>query len=240
MRFILLLSLFIFTLAFSAKPVDPKKKELKDSLSYAIGMDVANSLKDLNVDLPTFYRGLEDAMKGGATLLTAEQVAEVKKTSFLRINEEQGEKAKKAGEEFLEQNKKNKDVVVTKSGLQYTVLKQGTGPKAVLSDKVSVNYKGTLVDGKEFDNSYTRGEPVEFPLGGVIPGWTEALQLMNVGSQYKLFIPSELAYGDRRMGPKIPPNSTLIFEVELLKIVKDSTSSSGAADPLKGLRKKEK
>ncbi len=240
MRIILLVSLFLFSFTYSAKPVDSKKKELKDSLSYAIGMDVANSLKDLNVDLPTFYRGLEDAMKGGATLLTAEQVAEVKKTSFLRINEEQGEKAKKAGSEFLEQNKKNKDVVVTKSGLQYTVLKQGTGPKAVLSDKVSVNYKGTLVDGKEFDNSYTRGEPVEFPLGGVIPGWTEALQLMNVGSQYKLFIPSELAYGDRRMGPKIPPNSTLIFEVELLKIVKDSTSSSNPADPLKGLRKQEK
>lgn len=133
-------------------------------------------------------------------------------------------------------------MVVTNSGLQYIVVKQGTGPKPSATDKVSVHYKGTLINGEEFDNSYSRGEPVEFPVGGVIPGWTEALQLMNEGSKYKLFIPSELAYGERRMGPKIAPNSVLLFDVELLKVYKDSTSSEAApkADPLKGVRKQGK
>jgi FKBP-type peptidyl-prolyl cis-trans isomerase len=176
-------------------------------------------------------------IKGEATLLTQEQATAVKKAHFLRINEEQGEKAKKAGDEFLESNKKNGDVKVTGSGLQYIVLRQGTGAKPTAEDKVSVNYRGTLVDGTEFDNSYARGQPAEFPVGGVIPGWTEALQLMNVGAKYKLFVPSALAYGERRMGAKIPPNSTLIFEVELLNILKDSTAA-GKPDPLKGLRKR--
>lgn len=221
----------------TAKAAEGAKKELKDSLSYAIGMDVGGNLKELNIDLPTFYRGLEDIMKGKTPLLTEEQAKEIKTANFKRINEEQGAKAEKEGEEFLEKNAKKPGVTETPSGLQYIVVKAGTGARPTREDKAKVNYIGTLVDGTEFDNSYKRGEPVEFPVAGVIPGWTEALQLMNVGGKYKLFVPADLAYGERRMGQKIPPNSTLIFEVELLDVIKDS-SPAAKPDPLKGLRLK--
>jgi FKBP-type peptidyl-prolyl cis-trans isomerase len=140
---------------------------------------------------------------------------------------EKGGQAKKEGEVFLENNKKNKNVVVTPSGLQYTVERQGKGAKPKVTDKVTVNYEGTLVNGKVFDSSYKRGEPISFALNGVIPGWTEGLQLMNVGSKYKLFIPSKLGYGENGAGASIPPNSTLIFTVELLGIG-DNVPAAGA------------
>ncbi|MGH9569716.1 MAG: FKBP-type peptidyl-prolyl cis-trans isomerase, partial [Candidatus Angelobacter sp.] len=125
---------------------------------------------------------------------------------------------KKEGEAFLAANKTKEGVITTPSGLQYKVLKQGTGPKPTTTDKVVCNYKGTLINGKEFDSSYKRGEPATFPVNGVIKGWTEALQLMPVGSKYQLFIPADLAYGERGAGADIGPDATLIFEVELLSI----------------------
>ena len=130
------------------------------------------------------------------------------------------EKNMEEGEKFLSENKKKKGIVTTKSGLQYIVLSEGNGARPKATDKVKVHYKGTLIDGTEFDSSYKRGEPAVFQVKGVIPGWTEALQLMKVGSKYNLFIPSNLAYGQRGAGSKIGPNVTLIFEVELLSIEK--------------------
>ncbi|MBN8852550.1 MAG: FKBP-type peptidyl-prolyl cis-trans isomerase [Sphingobacteriales bacterium] len=127
---------------------------------------------------------------------------------------------KKIGEDFLAANKNKPGVVTLPSGLQYTVMKEGTGPKPGPTDKVKVHYHGTLIDGRVFDSSVDRGQPIELAVNGVIPGWTEALQLMSVGSKWKLFIPSNLAYGDQQAGPLIAPGSTLIFEVELLDIVK--------------------
>jgi FKBP-type peptidyl-prolyl cis-trans isomerase FklB len=128
--------------------------------------------------------------------------------------------AKKAGEAFLAENKKKPGVVTLPSGLQYTIMKKGDGPIPAAADTVRCHYHGTLIDGSVFDSSVERGQPAEFPVSGVIQGWVEALQLMPVGSKWKLFIPSNLAYGDNQMGPKIAPGSTLIFEVELLEIVK--------------------
>ncbi|MFH0919698.1 MAG: FKBP-type peptidyl-prolyl cis-trans isomerase [Fibrobacterota bacterium] len=191
-------------------------------LSYALGIDIGNSLKDLKgeVDLPSFYRGIEDLLNGKTPQLTTQQAMEIKKESFQRIQMEQAEKAKKSGDTFLEENKKKPGVVVTASGLQYLAERQGSGPKPIATDKVKVHYKGTLVDGKPFDSSYDRGQPVEFMVGGVIPGWSEALLLMPVGSKYKLFVPAQLGYGERSPSPTIPPNSVLLFDVELLEIVK--------------------
>jgi len=235
---LILVTIFLVQIA-PAKTPEPAKKELKDSLSYAIGMDVGKSLKEITVDLSAFIQGVQDVVQGKPTLLTFAEADTVRKNSFLRINAQQGEKAKKAGEDFLEKNKANKGVVVTPSGLQYTVVRQGAGPKPKASDRVVVNYKGTLIDGTEFDNSYTRGEPLTIGVGNVIPGWSEALQLMSKGSFLKLFIPAGLAYGERRAGAKIPPNSTLLFDVELLEILADSGVST-APDPLKGVRKQQK
>jgi FKBP-type peptidyl-prolyl cis-trans isomerase len=239
MRILILIVLLSWALPGAAKAPAPLKKDLKDSLAYAIGMDVGKSLKDISVDVPTFMQGLQDIIQERPTLMTVEQAAEVRKSSFLRINEQQGEKAKKAGQDFLAKNKENKSVVVTASGLQYIAVREGAGPKPKVTDKAVVNYKGTLVDGTEFDNSYARGQPLTINVGNVIPGWSEALLLMSKGSYYKLFIPSDLAYGDRRMGAKIPPNSTLLFDVELLDILADSGATT-APDPLKGVRRQQK
>jgi len=137
-----------------------------------------------------------------------------------KLKAEKMSKNKVAGEQFLAENKSKPGVVTLPSGLQYIILKEGTGAKPTAADKVKTHYHGTLIDGTVFDSSVERGEPISFPVGGVIKGWTEALQLMPVGSKWKLFIPSELAYGDRQAGPKIGPGSALIFDVELLDIEK--------------------
>jgi FKBP-type peptidyl-prolyl cis-trans isomerase len=143
-----------------------------------------------------------------------------------------GEKNASEGTKFLEENKRKEGVKTTASGLQYKAIKEGTGPQPKETDTVTVNYRGTLMDGKtEFDSSYKRGEPATFPLSGVIRGWTEGLQLMKVGSKYQFFIPPNLAYGDRAVGPDITPNSTLIFEVELLGVKPPETASSPAPSP---------
>ncbi len=207
---------------------DPLPTE-SDKLSYALGLEIGASLKELgeHIVLDAFVRGLGDRMEENELLLTPQQAHEIKKKVFAEIQKKRAEQmagqAQKNGEEgeaFLSKNKDAEGVVATASGLQYTVLRDGDGRKPGPDDRVKVHYRGTLLDGTEFDSSYERGEPTTFPLGGVIAGWTEALQLMDVGSHYRLFIPPNLAYGQTGAGTKIGPNATLVFEVELLEIVK--------------------
>jgi FKBP-type peptidyl-prolyl cis-trans isomerase FklB len=211
-------------------------KTQKQKASYALGMKIGSDLKRQgvtpSVDAALTARGLKDALTGTKPLLTEEEEkaalmqlqTEVRAKQQAMQQESQAkaheasEPARKAGEAFLSENKSKEGVVTLPSGLQYKILTAGTGPKPTSSDTVKCNYKGTLLNGKEFDSSYKRGEPASFPVGGVIKGWTEALQLMPVGSKWQLFIPSDLAYGDHGAGPDIGPGETLIFEVELISI----------------------
>jgi len=199
----------------------------KDKFSYALGMNLGTNLhkQSVPVDPNILLRGLKDALAGGKTALTEEQA----RAALMEVQNEMrkkqqaemqaaGEANKKEGDAFLAANKAKEGVVTLPSGLQYKILTQGTGPKPTATDSVVCNYRGTLINGTEFDSSYKRGEPATFPVSGVIKGWTEALQLMPVGSKWQLFVPSDLAYGERSPGPEIAPDSTLIFEVELLSI----------------------
>ncbi len=198
-------------------------KSTTDSLSYAIGMSVANFYKQqniTNINTALVIKAINDINKTGKPLLD-EQQANACITSYIQKSKtEKASVAKKAGEAFLAANKNKPGVITLASGLQYQVMKEGVGPKPALTDKIKCHYHGTLIDGRVFDSSVDRGEPIELTVNGVIPGWTEALQLMPVGSKWKLFIPSSLAYGDQQAGPLIAPGSTLVFEVELLDIVK--------------------
>lgn len=208
------------------------KSDLKndtEKFSYAIGMDIGRSLKrlDTEIDVAALRQGVEDTLNDKETLLTQEQVVEVMTSFSQKIQKEQAEKQKNAAgknaeeaKKFLEENKGKAGVKTTKSGLQYEVITEGKGEKPKATDRVSVHYTGKLIDGTVFDSSVERGQPATFPLNAVIPGWTEGLQLMPVGSKYKLFVPPELGYGERGAGPKIGPNALLIFEVELLKVEK--------------------
>jgi FKBP-type peptidyl-prolyl cis-trans isomerase len=198
----------------------------KDKASYAIGVNIGRSMQrdSVDIDLNIFLRGVKDAMAGGKMLLTDDEAkaaltalqADLRKKQEEKM-QQMGDANKKAGDAYLAANKTKEGVVVLPSGLQYKILTLGTGPKPAATDTVICNYKGTLIDNTEFDSSYKRGQPATFPVTGVIKGWTEALQLMPVGSKWQLFIPPELAYGPRGQGP-IGPNSTLIFEVELISI----------------------
>ena len=177
------------------------------------------------VDPNILARGLKDSLAGTKTLLTDDeaQAAIIEVQNDLRKKQQEkmqveGAANKKEGDDFLAANKGKEGVVPLPSGLQYKILKEGTGPKPTATDSVVCNYRGTLINGTEFDSSYKRGQPATFPVTGVIKGWTEALQLMPVGSKWQLFIPSDLAYGERGPAPEIGPNATLIFEVELLSI----------------------
>ena len=199
----------------------------KDKFSYALGMNLGTNLhkQSVPVDPNILLRGLKDALAGNKTALTEDEARATLmdvQTEMRKKQEEQmkmaGDASKKEGEAFLAVNKSKEGVVTLPSGLQYKILTQGTGPKPTTSDSVVCNYRGTLINGTEFDSSYKRGEPATFPVSGVIKGWTEALQLMPVGSKWQLFVPSDLAYGERSPAPEIGPNSTLIFEVELLSI----------------------
>jgi len=199
----------------------------KEKLSYAIGMNIGASMKKdtLDIDPTVLTRGIKDALTGAKTSMTEEQartIVNAFRTEMVKKQQAEAQKAgeanKQAGEKFLAENKTKEGVVALPSGLQYKVIKQGDGPKPAASDTVVTNYRGTLIDGKEFDSSYKRGQPATFPVGQVIKGWTEALQLMPVGSKWQLFIPATLAYGDRSPGGDIGPNSTLIFDIELLSI----------------------
>ncbi len=199
----------------------------KQKESYALGMNIARRLasQPVELDKDALAQGFKDELSGGKTQLTDDEAAvELKKLSdeaqanAQKRQQEAAEANMKEGEAFLAANKTKPGVVALPSGLQYKIEKAGTGPKPTASDTVVCNYRGTFLDGKEFDSSYKRGQPATFPVGGVIKGWTEALQLMPVGSKWELFIPSNLAYGERGAGGVIGPNETLIFEVELLSI----------------------
>ncbi|HEX4605684.1 MAG TPA: FKBP-type peptidyl-prolyl cis-trans isomerase [Candidatus Angelobacter sp.] len=210
----------------------------KQKASYAIGMNWGTGLhkQGIDVDSAALIQGMQDALGGGKTLLTEEEAraALMQLQSEMQAKQQEkakveGEAGKKEGDAFLAANKGKEGVVTLPSGLQYKILTPGTGAKPTADDSVVCNYKGTLINGTEFDSSYKRGEPATFPVGGVIKGWTEALQLMPVGSKWQLFIPSDLAYGARGTpGGPIGPNSTLIFEVELLSI-KDKTPAPDKA-----------
>lgn len=203
-------------------PVPTSLKTQLDSMSYAIGCSVAQFYQQqgiTNFNAALVSKGLSDATNQ-KPLLTEEQI-NMSITNYLqKIKEEKSAGNKKIGKEFLAENSKKAGVVTLPSGMQYLVVKEGTGAKPTLTDKVKCHYHGTLIDGKVFDSSVDRGQPIDFPVNGVIKGWTEALQLMPVGSKWKLFIPSDLAYGDNQAGPSILPGSTLIFDVELIEIVK--------------------
>lgn len=193
-----------------------------DSLSYSIGVSVGNGLmkQELNEVSPAMVaQGVRDVMAENSQI-DEQQANEIIGAFMEKKRSEKAAEASAAASSFLEDNAKNPDVTVTASGLQYIVLKEGDGDKPTPNDKVKVHYHGTLVNGNVFDSSVDRGEPIEFPVTGVIPGWVEGLQLMSVGSKYKFFIPSDLAYGDRGAGQMIGPGETLIFEVELLGISK--------------------
>jgi FKBP-type peptidyl-prolyl cis-trans isomerase FklB len=194
-----------------------------DSVSYSIGVNIGESLKKdsldkINVDL--MAQGIKNVLMHDSLVLKPER-AQICIQHFMQARMEMKGKASiEKGKKFFEENAKTTGVVTLPSGLQYQIMKEGAGAKPALTDKVSVNYHGTLINGTVFDSSIQRGEPAKFPVNQVIPGWTEALQLMPVGSKWKLWIPGNLAYGERSPSPQIGPNETLIFEVELLSIDK--------------------
>jgi FKBP-type peptidyl-prolyl cis-trans isomerase FklB len=202
-------------------------KTAKEKNSYALGMNIGTGLRKqpLDLDPAILARGLRDALANGKMLLTEDEERTILTQLQTDMRAKQQEMAQQAGEAnkqqglaFLSANKTKEGVVALPDGLQYKVLQTGTGPKPTAADQVVCNYRGTLLDGTEFDSSYKRGQPATFPVGGVIKGWTEALQLMPVGSKWQLFVPAELAYGAQGAGPQIGPNATLIFEVELVSI----------------------
>jgi FKBP-type peptidyl-prolyl cis-trans isomerase FklB len=214
--------------ATTKTPAPLTLKTQSQKSSYAIGMNIGKNLKrdSVEVDPAILVRGLKDALAGNKLLLTDEE-AKAALTGLqaeVRAKEEAKAKAaavenKKTGEAFLAANKTKEGVVTLPSGLQYKIIKEGTGPKPTAEDTVLCHYRGSLADNTEFDSSYKRGEPLKIPVGGVIKGWTEAIQLMPVGSKWQLFIPSDLAYGERGApGSPIGPNSTLVFDVELISI----------------------
>jgi len=202
-------------------------KTQKDSVSYSIGLSIGKNLKAQLVEInPAIVaRGIKDAIDSSKPAISEEQAQAIMMDLQKRMMAKQqeamkttGEKNKKDGEAFMAENKKKEGVITLPSGLQYKVITMGTGKKPKASETVEVNYRGTLIDGTEFDNSFKRGQPTSFTVNQVNPGWTEGLQLMPVGSKWQLFIPSNLAYGERGAGQTIPPNSTLILEVELLSV----------------------
>jgi FKBP-type peptidyl-prolyl cis-trans isomerase FklB len=221
-RFIVIVSTSVLAFSVFGQEKSPQLKDQKDKVSYSIGMQIGFNLArqkvDINADI--LAAGIKDAL-ANKPQLTPDQVKDVMaqfEKDMEQKQKELGEKNKTEGAKFLEENKKKPDVKTTASGLQYKLIKDGTGAQPKATDMVTVNYRGTLIDGTEFDSSYKRGQPATFPVNGVIKGWTEALQLMKAGSKYQLFIPANLAYGERAMGPDIGPNSTLIFEVELQEV----------------------
>ena len=217
-------------LLFSCNKGLNDKKETKlntdeEKFSYMVGINTVQSLKAIPMEINKdfFLKGLNDAFDGKELALTEDEMNEIRDRVSTKLREKQTKmidemKAKnlEAAKKFLEENKKNKNVKETASGLQYEILQEGQGAKPTKDNTVKVHYRGTTIDGKEFDSSYKRNEPIEFPLSGVIPGWTEGVQLMNKGSKFKFYIKPELAYGENGAGAAIEPNSLLIFEVELL------------------------
>jgi FKBP-type peptidyl-prolyl cis-trans isomerase FklB len=218
----------------------------KDKFSYALGMNLGSGLhkQSVEVDPAIFLRGLKDGLAAGKTLMTDQEA----QATLTQVQNDLRKKAqekiqqlavdnKKTGEAFLASNKAQDGVVTLPSGLEYKILKEGTGSKPAATDSVVCDYRGTLLDGTEFDSSYKRGQPLTIQVNGVIKGWTEALQLMPVGSKWQLVIPSDLAYGERGAGQQIGPNSTLIFEVELLSIQPKAAATNPAPAPAPTMEK---
>ena len=226
MRWLLTISIMALAPLAGAQEATPLVTE-KDKLSYAMGMDLGQQLKAQSVviDPAVFGRGLADALSGGKTLLTTEEakaaISQLQMAMIVKRAEEarlSGEKNRAEGDAFLAANKAKEGVVTLASGVQYKVLSRGTGKQPTIDDTVVCQYRGTLIDGKEFDSSYKRGQPATFPVNKVIKGWTEVLQLMPVGSKWQVVIPPALAYGERGAGADIGPNATLVFEIELVAI----------------------
>lgn len=204
---------------------NPNLKDHKAQYSYAIGYQIAKNMKEQNVeiDVKAFSAAVKDVMEGkearldeGARMDSLRKMSEDRRAADMKIAEENLAK----GNQYLEENKGKEGVKTTSSGLQYKVLDEGKGAKPKVNDVVEVHYRGRLIDGTEFDSSYSRNQPAQFPVKAVIPGWTEGLQLMKEGAKFELTIPAELAYGERGQPPQIPPNSVLVFDVELLKVIK--------------------
>jgi FKBP-type peptidyl-prolyl cis-trans isomerase FklB len=219
----------------SGEPAVEFKTEV-EKVSYCIGHQIGNELRGgkLEISVEVLAKALAEAYEGKPQRMTDEQMMETmtnfQKTRRAKMEAEQKEAAEKGraeGKKFLEENAKKEGIKTTASGLQYKVLDPGKGKTPKATDLVRVHYRGRLIDGTEFDSSYKRGEPAEFPVGGVIKGWTEALQLMKEGAKYELYIPSDLAYGENGAGRDIPPNSTLIFEVELQKVLEEEKPDAG-------------
>ncbi|GAF01454.1 FKBP-type peptidyl-prolyl cis-trans isomerase [Saccharicrinis fermentans] len=193
-----------------------------EKLSYSLGLSIAGNLQNSGVgelDYESFARGVKHQLEGTKPEVTPEEANQIINEFFTALQSKQFEANIKAGQDFLAENAKREGVVTLESGLQYEVVNEGSGAKPTAADNVKCHYHGTLLDGKVFDSSVQRGEPAVFPVNGVIAGWVEALQLMPLGSKWKLFVPSNLAYGEQGAGQDIPPHTTLIFEVELLEIV---------------------
>ena len=218
--FILTLLLGIVTSAWSA----PALQTDRQKYSYGIGVQIASSIKrdGVDIDLPALQQAIDDVMNGTALRLTDDQMRE----AFMHLQEQKKQEQQaladrnlKEGNDFQAKNKKQSGVKTLPSGIQYKVVKAGTGRQPTASDRVTVHYRGTLVDGQEFDSSYSRGEPATFPVNGVIKGWQEVLPLMKEGGHWQVVIPPELAYGDRGAGATIGPNATLIFDIELLNVL---------------------
>jgi len=219
-------ALCLVTAYASADEASPLKNP-KEKLSYGIGADLGRNLKRLGIDIDTdlLLKGLTDALTGAKPLMSDEEIGATLNALQQHIQRKtaqaaaaRGEENRQAGEAFLAQNRTKEGVVTLPSGLQYKILKAGDGKKPTEADTVECNYRGSLINGTEFDSSYRRGQPATFGVTQVIPGWREALQLMAVGSKWQLFVPPDLAYGERGAGSEIGPNATLIFEVELLAI----------------------
>lgn len=215
------LSVFLFSCSNnSGVSVSSLNSEI-DSVSYSLGVSVASNIKAQkmeDINAPAVAQAFNDVFKGNDLMIEEADANQALQIYFTNLSKKMNDANLEEGQAFLSENVQRSEVITTESGLQYEVLVLGDGPKPAATDFVKVHYHGTLLDGTVFDSSVDRGEPAEFPVNGVISGWVEALQLMSVGSKYKLFIPSGLAYGERGAGAQIGPNSTLIFEVELLEI----------------------
>jgi len=214
----------VFGILFLVSQVSAQEKLVlknqKEKVSYSIGLNIGRNLgsdlkrQSIDIDPNILAKGIQDALSGANPLLSNEEIQE----TMVAFQKEMMEKQKQRGEAFLSENKKKEGVKTLPSGLQYKVIKVGTGKKPKLNDNVTVQYRGTLVDGTEFDSSYRRGQPATFQVSGVIPGWTEALPLMGEGTKWQLFVPPNLGYGERGAGGLIGPNATLIFEIELISV----------------------
>jgi FKBP-type peptidyl-prolyl cis-trans isomerase len=243
MKKIQIASLLVLCIAFNAMGGNgkPKGKQVKlktqmDSVSYSIGMSIGTSLKKdgldslLNTDI--LVAAMKSAMKGDSLPFDQMGAQKAIQSYFAAKAQEKGKICLEKGQKFLEENKKRAGVVTLPNGLQYEIIKEGNGPKPTADDMVTTHYTGKLITGKVFDSSVDRGQPAQFGVSQVIPGWTQALQLMPVGSKWKLFIPSNLAYGERGAGEDIGPNEALIFDIELISIDKPEQAPMEMPNPM--------